>query len=221
MCWRYSVSEQFNSPVCMHKFHITRYLLVPYKPDRVPIGWFYNSVHNEMCQNTWITEIYLLLQNQPLYTYNHGSGSCRDWRWVVADCESLLSHCLYSAAHSTEIDSWGRTLTPDLNIKHFFSKPNLHPNDDMAQILLDPNFFLLKIQSSILSLLANNISWTDPNLWDPANSRWICEPSSTTSFITFPTPHWISSLLPEFLSPLRVCVWPWYWVRLNWSVVPL
>lgn len=69
-------------------------------------------------------------------------------------------------------------------------------------------FCLLKIHQPVL-FYAANIGTTETIKWEISpgmshgcqnhDSCWICEPSSLAPSITFPTPHWISSLLWEFL----------------------
>lgn len=148
------------------------------------------------------------------------------WQLVRLKANSLSLRKYYfpttciSAALSLELNSWARKLNPDLiETQYFLPKPTLDEN--MAKITLNINFLSVQYHFWQTEIIMWEFSLRLTKSSDPAESLWICEPSSATPFITFPTPHWISSLLPELLSPLQVCVWPRYWVRLNWSVVPL
>lgn len=100
------------------------------------------------------------------------------------------------------------TPNPGTNFTFFFTEPNLH--------------------QTCLSHMASNkaikmINPLQPDLTGeilPSGKVFVDRgpPTCHSIFITFSSPKWFSSSLPEILRPSRPCVWLWF--RLNWSVVP-
>lgn len=145
------------------------------------------------------------LNAAPVISYSQGSGGWQDWKRVVTDGEHItfplrVFQLLTPLSLTLELENKRVTTAKQQTNTRWWHGPT------------NPTYFLnfLPVKNSLTNIIFySKHGLTETIKWEMSlgmtqgcqnhESCWICEPSSRAPFITFPTPHWISSLLPEFL----------------------